>query len=329
MLTTSQAYFASVLDYLNKRGISSASALTAIGFDEYLDYKKHLRVTFEHYSAVLEYGKNTLNDPLFGFHLGCEIHSADYGVLGYLIESSENLAIAIRQLLIFDKLVANIGAIDFSIQNNQALIRWTPKAHCSEQVVLRNMAAWLTTAQQLLGPHYRPNIVTLSHHYHSDALALLQQALDCTVLVAQPDNTIAFPSELLNITFRSGNPQLHQTMEAMSQHELQALDNQHSIKHQIIHLLSVKPDLQDCTLIQFAGVFNMSPRTLQRYLKQEHCRFATLLDSERKQRALNQIDTLSCGELSAQLGFSEQSSFNRAFKRWTGHAPRDYLYQMH
>ena len=34
---------------------------------------------------------------------------------------------------------------------------------------------------------------------------------------------------------------------------------------------------------------------------------------------------LPISQISGLLGYSEQSSFNRAFKRWYGVAPRDYF----
>lgn len=325
MFNTSQTYFTSVLDFLERKGIASSSALQGIDFEQFIHYKKQQRVSLPYYSALLDYGKTTLNDPLFGFHLGCDIHSADYGVLGYLIESSENLACAIKHLLAFDKLVANIGIIDFEVAGPQAIIRWTPQAPCSEQVTLRNMAAWLTTAKQLLGNELSPTEVRLCYPFEPDSLLLLGEHLNCSVTSHCQFNEIVFPSNLLSLTFRSDNPQLHQTMTALSQQQLAQLNEHKSIKNEIIHLLSIKPNLQDCTLLQFSSLFNMSSRTLQRQLKREGCHFAKLLDKERKQRVIKQIDKMKLGELSSQLGFNEQSSFNRAFRRWFDCSPKVYL----
>jgi len=325
VLNTSQTYFASVLDFLAQQGIDSTQALDAIGFEDFPQYKKQQRVPLNYYSALLDYGKRILNDPLFGFHVGCDVHSADYGVLGYLIESSENLAMAIKHLLAFDQLVANIGRTDFSVNHQQASIRWTPHAQGSEQIVLRNMAAWLTTARQLLGDNLAPSRISLSHPFTVSQLRQLNQHLNCEVVANQPFNEISFPSQLLQHTFRSENPQLHQTMAAISQQELASINANQCAKSEIIDLLRLKPDLQDCTLLQFASVFNMSSRTLQRQLKRAGCRFAQLLDDERKQRTIKQLGSVSLGELSLQLGFNEQSSFNRAFRRWFNCSPRVYL----
>jgi len=75
-----------------------------------------------------------------------------------------------------------------------------------------------------------------------------------------------------------------------------------------------------------ASRLNMSPRTLQRRLD-EHClAFADLLDAVRADLAKNKLagSDLSLAEVGFLLGFSDQSAFTRAFKRWTGKTPKEY-----
>ena len=117
-------------------------------------------------------------------------------------------------------------------------------------------------------------------------------------------------------------------MIALSQQQLSSLNDTGSAKTRVADLLSVKPNLQGCTLVHFAGVFNVSARTLQRQLKHQQCQFGQLLDHERQQRAQKLIGSVPLGELAHHLGFSEQSSFNRAFKRWHGCSPKAYLLQL-
>ena len=75
-----------------------------------------------------------------------------------------------------------------------------------------------------------------------------------------------------------------------------------------------------------AQTLNMSSRTLQRRLEEQGVAFAELLDDVRADLAKNKLSgsDLSLGEIGFLLGFSEQSAFNRAFKRWTGKTPREY-----
>ena len=67
----------------------------------------------------------------------------------------------------------------------------------------------------------------------------------------------------------------------------------------------------------------MSPRTLQRKLSAQGASFSQLLDAVRRQLAEQYLSdpSLSLSEIGFLLGFREQSTFTRAFRRWTGKAP--------
>jgi len=73
-----------------------------------------------------------------------------------------------------------------------------------------------------------------------------------------------------------------------------------------------------------ARALNLSLRSLQRKLEERGVTFRKLLDDTRQQLAEQYLkdSTLSVSEIAYLLGFAEVSSFSRAFKRWTGHAPR-------
>jgi len=70
----------------------------------------------------------------------------------------------------------------------------------------------------------------------------------------------------------------------------------------------------------------MSTQTLRRRLAAEGTSFQQIRDQLRRDVAIAALaaGTVSIEELSGQLGFSEPSAFHRAFKRWTGSAPRSY-----
>ncbi len=67
----------------------------------------------------------------------------------------------------------------------------------------------------------------------------------------------------------------------------------------------------------------MSPRTLQRRLREESTSFQDVVDSVREELARITMANpkYSLGEVAYLLGFSEISAFTRAFKRWTGMTP--------
>ena len=69
-----------------------------------------------------------------------------------------------------------------------------------------------------------------------------------------------------------------------------------------------------------------SARTLQRRLGEEGTSFARLVDEVRRERAETflRAGDVSIAEVSWLVGFSEQSAFTRAFRRWTGTSPTDF-----
>jgi AraC-like DNA-binding protein len=82
----------------------------------------------------------------------------------------------------------------------------------------------------------------------------------------------------------------------------------------------------DPKLTRVAKKIAMSPRTLQRQLKEHGVDFKRLMDDTRRRFALTYLKDrrTTLTEIAFLLGYSELSAFNRAFRRWTGSTPLDY-----
>jgi AraC-like DNA-binding protein len=77
---------------------------------------------------------------------------------------------------------------------------------------------------------------------------------------------------------------------------------------------------------EMAQQLHMSRRTLQRKLAEAETTYQHLVDSTRRNLALRYIEDphRSITDITFMLGFSQQSAFTRAFRRWTGVAPSEY-----
>lgn len=80
------------------------------------------------------------------------------------------------------------------------------------------------------------------------------------------------------------------------------------------------------TLAILAAEAGQSERTLQRRLMQRGLKFREVADEARRRMALEllTVPDLRIAEIAWRLGYSETSSFNHAFKRWTGFSPALY-----
>ena len=80
------------------------------------------------------------------------------------------------------------------------------------------------------------------------------------------------------------------------------------------------------TLPETARALGISTRTMQRQLKEEGTTYAEVLDALRREMAAGLLHnhTLAIYEVAFLLGYSEPSTFYRAFRRWHGMSPGDY-----
>lgn len=70
----------------------------------------------------------------------------------------------------------------------------------------------------------------------------------------------------------------------------------------------------------------LSKRSLQEKLKNENTSFRCLVQTVRKKIAIDQLadPDVSICEVAFMLGYSDQSAFNHAFKKWTGKNPKAF-----
>lgn len=102
-----------------------------------------------------------------------------------------------------------------------------------------------------------------------------------------------------------------------------------SIRGQIEAQILPKMHEGSISMDKVAHDIAMSRQTLYRRLKNEGITFAEIHDDLRQRMAFQYLEgqKVTVNETAYLLGFSEASSFVRAFKRWTGLSPTAYLNQ--
>ncbi len=123
------------------------------------------------------------------------------------------------------------------------------------------------------------------------------------------------------------NPEFLETLEQFALKLLERLYSHKTWSNKVISLISnllmrgKKVDIET-----ISSNLAISTRNLQNKLKEEGTTYQKILDNVRKEIALDYLkkDEITIVDIAFLLGFSEQSSFNHAFKRWTGATPKEY-----
>ena len=124
----------------------------------------------------------------------------------------------------------------------------------------------------------------------------------------------------------TANSEILESLDARADELLAGLVSGRAVSDQVLRAISGRLKGEVPRIDAVAKGLAMSPRSLQRALSDEGTTYQELLDQARRGLAMRYLADSGAVifEVAILLGFSEPSAFHRAFKRWTGHTPREF-----
>jgi len=259
---------------------------------------------------------------------GFAVPRGSFGLLDHLVESADTFGHGMQALNIFFWLVST--GIHFEFEHTRDDVMWLvqePPEGGLKVTTQWTLAVCANRLRQCMGK----NVV--SHVFLSydgpDIIDALREHYDAEVTVGHRRDGLQFVRGCWNQPMPYANPSLSESLRAAAdQLEIQ----QFEASPLIYAIRTCLPDLLqdgDFSLSQVAERLGVSSRTLQRQLAGENTTFRELLDGYRHDRAIELLhqQQLNIVTIAYELGYSEQSSFNRAFRRWTGKTPSEWASQ--
>ena len=197
------------------------------------------------------------------------------------------------------------------------------------QAVEHNISATFNIIGELIGGPTSAKRVQFRHEQISPT-RIYEQHFRCPVEFEAPRNSILFERNLLDNPLPAANQGLRKILDEYLANlaPAQGLTSPAvSLVDQVYRLTEkLLPSGRVCRAT-IAEKLAVHERSLQRRLQAEGESFESILDKVRQdkvQKLLRHQD-LPMSQVAGQLGYSEQSSFNRAFKRWFELTPRQYM----
>lgn len=145
-----------------------------------------------------------------------------------------------------------------------------------------------------------------------------------------PRTEITFAADYLDLPIRQNEKTLEEFLKAAPAQLLVKFKNTNSLTSRIRELLKSHIGEEMPTLNDVAALLYLSPQTLRRRLASEGKSYQGVKDALRRDAAIHLLlnPDLSLEDVAQHVGFSETSTFHRAFKKWTGVTPGLYR-QLH
>ncbi len=275
-------------------------------------------------TAILSASQNTA----FALNTGASLPYGEFGLVDYICASSENVAIAMRNLCrYYDLISLPSSKLEFSVIDGLGYLNLTQDnlIGFEQQGTEFIFAVTITRIQRATGQTTAPR--SLSFHFSKPTyFEEYQRIFNAPMAFNQPVDVICLGEEQLALPPVQNEPGLHQLLRGYAEKALANIPRQNDLVEQVLSRLQDAFRSGEPSMSGIAGDLGLSERTLSRHLKAEQTSFAMLRDTLRTELAQNYLQdpSLTVTDISFLLGFSQPSAFHRAFKRWTGYAPLEY-----
>lgn len=322
------AYARGLLDHLRLQRLDVAPLLALMGLDEAAMEEPGRTIGADTWLRLWQAAETLSGDPQLGLHVGEVVRPGKYGVLGYVMMSCETLGESLLRQLRYQDLVGKSGRSELVQTGDRCELRWhSAMARGSRHVGEEHVASWVAFARWILGTPGRDPVEVQFQHPAPADLSEHQRLFRCPMRFSQPHTAVAFEPGLLKLPLRDKNPEMRTLMDRHAEMLLaQQVQGEAALTQEIRETIAKQladgvPEIE-----VVAAQLKVQARTLQRRLSQSGTSYKDLVDDVRRRQALKYIadPRLNLPEIAFLLGFSEQSSFQRAFKRWTGLPPGQY-----
>lgn len=284
----------------------------------------------DRYIAFLHEAARQLGHRRFGLEVGRRMQLSTFASYGLVLCACPDVRSALVQTQRFEGLAHDLGRSELSVEGDTAVYRWhspwldRPGADQLQESVMMGIYSfghWLV-GRQLPLSHLRFAHVPAE----AETAAWYSQLLGVPVEFGAAVTEARFPASLLDLPLANADASMFPALSEAAEARLSARlrETQEPALVQALRQDIAAQLMQGrATLALLAESRQLSARSLQRRLAESGHSFSQLLDEVRQELARRYLrqPELSLTDVAFLLGFSEQSSFNHAFKLWFGASP--------
>ncbi|HNJ85490.1 MAG TPA: AraC family transcriptional regulator [Agitococcus sp.] len=291
-----------------------------------LQYGQQARIPLHLWADLLERISVAVNDTALGLAIGKRIAPRHVGVLGYLVLSCQNLGEALNRFARYQRLVYDVNPFSVHVDERGMELRWGVEYGKPGALIDETSIAALTSFLHILTSQpLHPTYVSFVNPKPQN-LQIYLDYFQCPVDFDKEFTCVRLPLEYLSTPLLHSDQTLLDLLSQQAEALLGVLPKADVFEEKLKNVIVQSLHEGEPTLPVVASYLALSSRTLQRRLQERGLVFQDILENTRRELAIRYLQdkTLSLTDIALLLGYSEQSAFNRAFKRWYNEPPKSY-----
>ncbi|MDZ7910485.1 MAG: AraC family transcriptional regulator [Rhodococcus sp. (in: high G+C Gram-positive bacteria)] len=296
--------------FMTAHGITAS---TAGDFSKFVPYNSA--------AAVIGDASRALECPDFGLQLSVLQHTRMLGPVAVIVRNSETVGAAVSSASRYLHGIAPADSVSMTTVGDVAVISFETDVRRTadrRQMVERGVGTLFAAFTLMVGPGFVPIRVTFTH----DQIAPIERyhsVFRCPVEFGKSVDAIHVPASVLTRPISGRDPAALE----LAENYLSSTTAEEPVTDTVRSLVRRLMVVDHVTLSAVADSLSLHPRVVQRRLAEAGTSFEAIFDEIRRETAweLSAVG-LPISRIAAALGYSEQSSYSRACRRWFGESPR-------
>ncbi len=310
---------------LESYGIDPRPLFVEEGIDPETLFDQGARISIQKYQRLDLKAAEQSGDPFFGLKGAEHFRPAHLGSLGVAWLASSSLRTAFQRLSRYAQVIQEKLIIDLEEDGRFFKVAIDAQTPLLNERIREDgqLAALIKMCRTIAGKDFKPVKVCFRQEEPADT-GYYYELFRCPVEFGAKHTLFVIALGEVDKRLTGSNDQLarlneHIVVKYLAHREKADILNR--VKAAIIDKLS-SGGVSEASV---AESLHMTPRNMHRKLQKEATSFKVLLTEIRRELAQQYIQdrTKTLTEISFLLGFSEVSSFSRAYKGWTGHPPSE------
>jgi AraC-like DNA-binding protein len=325
--TTLNTWGIAIARTLDARGLDSAALFARAGLDPAILRDPNGRYPVSRMATLWRIAVEETGDPCLGLKAAAYVQPATFHSLGLAMMASQSLEDALQRTARFSRIVSN--AVDVVIESSprgvREVVRFLDDTPVVDEGIDLFMASTFKLGRMLTGLNELPLEIQLCRRGSAAMHQEFEAYFGCPVRFEAQENSLLIPHDWMKQPLPMANPELARQNDRVVMEYLRRFDGARLTEKVRAEMISRLPAGEPAR-VDIASALNLSEKTLQRRLKDESSSYQEILEETRShlaQQFLREKNVSIC-EVTFRLGFSDQSSFTRAFKRWTGVSPGEF-----